>query len=744
MYQTINGNGTIIARVSDWNNPNKQFKAGIMIRESLQSNSIQTMLVKPLFGGHIIAQRTASTNDLHNDPNGIGNMHLYNLYNWLKITRTGNEFISYCSRDGVNWVPLAQQTINMPAQVMFGLCVTGGIQYSPARASFDNVSISTVNAACTFSGTKISGTSIGTAGSWNNDGATRDKAFDGNILTDFDAPTGDAWTGLSLGSGHRITGIKYYPRRKSADRMVGGKFQGSNSADFSSGVVDLATITVEPFQDWNCITVNNTTYFAYIRYVGPSGGHANVAEIEFYGTVQTVNQLPIISITSPVTNQSFAAPATITINTDVTDADDNVWKVEFYNGSTWLGSDFTAPYSYTWNNVPAGIYNITALAIDNLGASSSSTRNNIVVIANTAPSISITSPVTNQSFAAPANITITTEVTDAENNITKVDFYNGSTLLGSDLTAPYSYTWNNVPAGVYNITALVIDNQNATASSTRNNITVIANTPPTVSITSPAANAAFTAPATVTISANAADANGTVSKVEFFSGTTLLNTDNTAPYSYSWAGVAAGTYSITAKATDNSGAVTTSAAISITVTASTANITGPACANNNQTLTYELAPSLRASVYNYGWYFTGSTQSFIPSGYQATLVTGSNYGAGQLCVGVSLNAAPWHTTYCITVPKCSGAREDETETLWTENTAANTLSFPNPFENEVTLTLPSDNEPASIEVFNVNGIRVVNVQATGSYTFGNELSTGIYFVKISRPNKTEAIKVVKK
>jgi fibronectin type 3 domain-containing protein len=97
--------------------------------------------------------------------------------------------------------------------------------------------------------------------------------------------------------------------------------------------------------------------------------------------------------------------------------------------------------------------------------------------------------------------------------------------------------------------------------------TVVPNTPPTVSLTSPLANATFTAPATITISANAADADGTIAKVEFYNGTTLLNTDNSAPYSYSWTGVATGTYSITAKAYDDKAAVTTSTAVSITVTA---------------------------------------------------------------------------------------------------------------------------------------------------------------------------------
>ena len=101
-----------------------------------------------------------------------------------------------------------------------------------------------------------------------------------------------------------------------------------------------------------------------------------------------------------------------------------------------------------------------------------------------------------------------------------------------------------------------------------------ANTPPTVSIISPANNAAFTAPASITINATAADGDGTVSKVVFYNGTTILNTDITSPYTYTWTGITAGTYAITAQATDNSNAVTTSSVVNITVAAPTAPIKG--------------------------------------------------------------------------------------------------------------------------------------------------------------------------
>ena len=100
------------------------------------------------------------------------------------------------------------------------------------------------------------------------------------------------------------------------------------------------------------------------------------------------------------------------------------------------------------------------------------------------------------------------------------------------------------------------------------------NLAPTVSITSPANNAVFTAPASITINASASDSDGTISKVEFYQGTTLLNTDTAAPFSFAWNNVAAGTYSLTAKATDNSNAVATSSPINVTVNPACTPATG--------------------------------------------------------------------------------------------------------------------------------------------------------------------------
>ncbi len=90
-------------------------------------------------------------------------------------------------------------------------------------------------------------------------------------------------------------------------------------------------------------------------------------------------------------------------------------------------------------------------------------------------------------------------------------------------------------------------------------------TNPSVNITSPTNNALFTTPATIALTATASDPNGTVSKVEFYNGTTKLGEDVSAPYTYSWTNVPKGRYSLTAKATDNEGNATTSAVVVINV-----------------------------------------------------------------------------------------------------------------------------------------------------------------------------------
>src|SRR5690606_18090779 len=116
-------------------------------------------------------------------------------------------------------------------------------------------------------------------------------AFGGSGETYFDAPTANGgWTGLDLITPKRITRIKYLPRANYGHLMVEGVFEGSNTADFTSGVVVLHTVETEP-DDANVSEENKVPTIAivsdpgtyrYVRYRGPDGSHCNVASIVFY------------------------------------------------------------------------------------------------------------------------------------------------------------------------------------------------------------------------------------------------------------------------------------------------------------------------------------------------------------------------------------------------------------------------------------------------------------------------------
>ncbi len=140
---------------------------------------------------------------------------------------------------------------------------------------------------------------------------------------------------------------------------------------------------------------------------------------------------------------------------------------------------------------------------------------------------------------------------------------------GSNWTLVSTATMN-FPTEVFVGLATTAANNAALCTAVFDNVSVIkttTNQPPTVSLSGPLNGATFTAPASIRLVANAADGDGSISKLDFFQGTTLINTQTLFPYDYTWSNVQPGAYTITAKAFDNKGAVTISAPIAITVNA---------------------------------------------------------------------------------------------------------------------------------------------------------------------------------
>ena len=124
-----------------------------------------------------------------------------------------------------------------------------------------------------------------------------------------------------------------------------------------------------------------------------------------------------------------------------------------------------------------------------------------------------------------------------------------------------TYTIAAVSAGDAGSYSVVVSNPAGSVAS--DDAVLSINVPPTVSLTQPPANSYLALPATVHLAASASDADGTVVKVEFFSDGIKVGEAASAPYTYDWSMTTLGTVVLTARATDNLGASTTSAPVQV-------------------------------------------------------------------------------------------------------------------------------------------------------------------------------------
>ncbi|MBI3414564.1 MAG: immunoglobulin domain-containing protein [Verrucomicrobia bacterium] len=216
-------------------------------------------------------------------------------------------------------------------------------------------------------------------------------------------------------------------------------------------------------------------------------------------------------------------------------------------------------------NYPNGV------AVDNAGnvyvadSDNSTIRKGVPSVA--APTITFQPQ--NQTNNVGANVTFTVVATGSL-PLTYQWRFNDADIIGATDTALNLSNLQLAQAGNYNV---VVSGCAGTAISQPARLTVLApNTPPSVVITSPLNGAAFIAPTNITITATVTDTDGTVAKVEFFQATTKLGEAASVPFNFIWSNVSAGNYTLTAKATDNLGASSTSASVLVTVTNQPVNL----------------------------------------------------------------------------------------------------------------------------------------------------------------------------
>ena len=297
--------------------------------------------------------------------------------------------------------------------------------------------------------------------------------------------------------------------------------------------------------------------------------------------VRGANQPPSVTLATPVDGARYPIGSTVTLTANASDPDGTIAAVEYRIGAagSLIGRATSPPYAVAWSGMAGGTYGLVAVAYDDRGASATSAVTSVTIALNAVPTITLTAPADGATFAAPATIGVAATATDSDGSIAKVEFFSGSTLIGTATSAPFTATWPNVAAGAYSLTAKATDNLGVTAISAPASVSVTANAPPVVSLGAPAPGARFFAPATIPLAASASDPDGTIARVDFYANGRLVATSTSAPFNAVWDGAPAGTYSVVARAVDNFGAGSDSSPIAIEVAGAMIINIGPGLAN---------------------------------------------------------------------------------------------------------------------------------------------------------------------
>ena len=268
-------------------------------------------------------------------------------------------------------------------------------------------------------------------------------------------------------------------------------------------------------------------------------------------TIVGVNALPTVAITTN-TPTTFCTGGSVVLTASA--GSSYVWK----NGTTTITGSTAQNYTAS----TAGSYTVEVTNAGGCKATSTATT----VTVNALPTAVI---IASGSTTIVSGGSVVLTASTGSSYIWK----RGSTQVGT------SQSYTAATAGSY--TVEVTNANNCKATSSAMTVTVNANQPSVITVTSPTANS--TVNGSIDIAVDITDADGSITLVEFLDGTTVIGTSVTAPYLFTWANPSEGTHTIYVRVTDSNGGVTTSAATQVTSSSTT---TGTQSSNTLNAVVY--------------------------------------------------------------------------------------------------------------------------------------------------------------
>jgi 5'-nucleotidase/UDP-sugar diphosphatase len=174
------------------------------------------------------------------------------------------------------------------------------------------------------------------------------------------------------------------------------------------------------------------------------------------GSDRRPNMAPLVRFTLPTGNTFAKAPLPLTV--DASDEDGIILKAEFFEDGVKLGEKSEYPWVWTVDAPVVGDRIYKVVVTDDSGATAEVSTTVTIAAENLAPSVGISGPADGTTAAAPYSLAIKVNAADGDGFVKHVDFYDGSTKLGTSSVAPYGWTVANAAIGTHQLTAVAFDN----------------------------------------------------------------------------------------------------------------------------------------------------------------------------------------------------------------------------------------------------------------------------------------------
>ncbi|MBI3418001.1 MAG: Ig-like domain-containing protein [Verrucomicrobia bacterium] len=277
-------------------------------------------------------------------------------------------------------------------------------------------------------------------------------------------------------------------------------------------------------------------------------------------------------IVAPTNQVTFKAPATFVFEAIRQANDGSTNPVEFFVGTNLVNLKNEPPYAVVVSNLARGTYSLRVSAMDRYGFVKDSRTVEVTVgdFNNNPPAVAITNlTYVDSGFIMPAAIAFKTLATDTDGTVERVEFFDGTNLLGEVTSPPYTFVMSNwvTRSAQHFVTARATDNLGTSVTSpevvlnigTTNELSIV------VGYQEPASGGVFRSLAPITFAAAFRHSDNNVTPVDFYIGTNLAGSVLDPPFRVIVTNLTAGTYDLSLRITDLKGNEFRSTSSQITV-----------------------------------------------------------------------------------------------------------------------------------------------------------------------------------